>query len=576
MARRVRTYATTLVAAVVTALVVAGPPVAAHVTKAVKHTWKHLQPLADARYMQKGASLPTPTDLNCTGCIAATELGFDPATQTELDSLATGDGNAPNLGSNRLHWQNLTGVPADFQDGVDDGQGTAWFLAGNSGTNPNSQFLGTTDNAALNFRVNNARALRLVPNASSPSVIGGWNGNSVSAGVVGAVIGGGGNSVDPNTVTDDFGTVGGGQGNQVGDAGFVIATAATVAGGRDNTASNEYTTVGGGRDNTATGDTNTIAGGESNNASGLNYSTIGGGFDNTASEANTTIAGGVGNTAGDSGAVVGGGSGNDATGVHASIGGGDDNTAAGDFATVAGGELNSAAGTSATVPGGSGNSAAGNYGLAAGRGANAGSNGAFVWGDSQAGTITAPAANTFTARAAGGFFLEDDNVVNTQSGAFLNTDTGAYLSTGGAWTDSSSATVKENFQAVDPRDVLDTVSRLPITTWNYRGQDTEIRHIGPVAEDFHSAFGVGESERHIAALDTNGVALAAIQGLNDVVLDQEAQIARLEEQLFGSTTGSAGRGGVSGVPWQAAAIAVFALGLGLAGRALRPSALITR
>jgi outer membrane lipoprotein SlyB len=46
----------------------------------------------------------------------------------------------------------------------------------------------------LNFRVNNKRALRLDPNATSPNVIGGYSGNDVIGGVAGAFIGGGGQS----------------------------------------------------------------------------------------------------------------------------------------------------------------------------------------------------------------------------------------------------------------------------------------------------------------------------------------------------------------------------------------------
>ena len=72
--------------AVGTAVALAGPPVGAHVTKKVKHTWKHLRPLADQRYALKGAPA---TDVACAGCIGENELGFDPATQAELNSAVT-------------------------------------------------------------------------------------------------------------------------------------------------------------------------------------------------------------------------------------------------------------------------------------------------------------------------------------------------------------------------------------------------------------------------------------------------------------------------------------------------------
>ncbi|HEX7653611.1 MAG TPA: hypothetical protein VF607_08895, partial [Verrucomicrobiae bacterium] len=55
--------------------------------------------------------------------------------------------------------------------------------------------------------------------------------------------------------------------------------------------------------------------------------------------------------------------------------------------------------------------------------------------------------------------------------------------------------------------------------WSYK-KDTGVRHLGPMAQDFHAAFAVGSDERHIASLDEDGVALAAIQGLNQKWEDQ--------------------------------------------------------
>ena len=92
---------------------------------------------------------------------------------------------------------------------------------------------------------------------------------------------------------------------------------------------------------------------------------------------------------------------------------------------------------------------------------------------------------------------------------------------GGAWIAMSDRNAKENFQTVDSRAVLDRVTALPVTTWNYKSQDEQVRHIGPVAQDFKAAFGVGETETGINTVDADGIALAAIQGLN----------RKLEEQL---------------------------------------------
>jgi len=145
-----------------------------------------------------------------------------------------------------------------------------WNLSGNSGTTAGSNFLGTADNAALEFKVDNTRAYRIEPHATSPNLIGGYSGNSVTSGVYGATIGGGGSSMETNRVTDHFGTIGGGLGN---------------------TASGMHTTISGGTSNVASGHRAAIGGGQ-NNTAGYFYTTIGGGFNNTASGYFATIPGG--------------------------------------------------------------------------------------------------------------------------------------------------------------------------------------------------------------------------------------------------------------------------------------------
>jgi hypothetical protein len=93
---------------------------------------------------------------------------------------------------------------------------------------------------------------------------------------------------------------------------------------------------------------------------------------------------------------------------------------------------------------------------------------------------------------------------------------------------------KEGFTAVDSRAVLDKVTRLPISIWRYKSQ-TDARHIGPVAQDFYEAFGFGRDDKHITSVDADGVALAAIKGLNEK-LEQQARekdqrIADLENEM---------------------------------------------
>jgi hypothetical protein len=100
----------------------------------------------------------------------------------------------------------------------------------------------------------------------------------------------------------------------------------------------------------------------------------------------------------------------------------------------------------------------------------------------------------------------------------------------GSLTEASDVNVKKNFVAVDGRQVLAAVMEMPITTWSFKADDTSARHIGPTAQDFHAAYGLGVDDKHIAPKDVAGVALAAIQGLNEVVSEQDAQIKALEEQ----------------------------------------------
>jgi len=91
-----------------------------------------------------------------------------------------------------------------------------------------------------------------------------------------------------------------------------------------------------------------------------------------------------------------------------------------------------------------------------------------------------------------------------------------------AFNPPSDRNLKENFASINPREVLDKVAALPISRWNFKG-DAATPHVGPMAQDFHAAFGVGTDERHIATVDADGVALAAIQGLNQKLTDELKQ-----------------------------------------------------
>jgi hypothetical protein len=93
----------------------------------------------------------------------------------------------------------------------------------------------------------------------------------------------------------------------------------------------------------------------------------------------------------------------------------------------------------------------------------------------------------------------------------------------------SDRNLKEDFESVDPRAVLAAVAALPIERWSYRGETA--RHLGPMAQDFADAFGLGADDRHIFPLDAGGVALAALQGLHGLVQIQTARLEALEREL---------------------------------------------
>lgn len=95
----------------------------------------------------------------------------------------------------------------------------------------------------------------------------------------------------------------------------------------------------------------------------------------------------------------------------------------------------------------------------------------------------------------------------------------------------SDRALKENVIPVDPQAVLAALSRMPIARWSYTFDDAGTPHMGPMAQDFYAAFGLGEDDRHIYPLDASGVALAAVQGVNESVEAQDARIAALETRL---------------------------------------------
>ena len=103
---------------------------------------------------------------------------------------------------------------------------------------------------------------------------------------------------------------------------------------------------------------------------------------------------------------------------------------------------------------------------------------------------------------------------------------------GTTWQNGSDRNGKEQFTTINPRAVLEKVSALPITEWKYKVEADGTEHLGPMAQDFHAAFGLnGADDKHIATVDEEGVALAAIQGLNQKLEETRAENADLRARL---------------------------------------------
>ena len=316
---------------------------------------------------------------------------------------------------------------------------------------------------------------------------------------------------------------------------------------------------------------------EPDNGSSLAGNIIGGYVSNSVSPTATggnTIAGG-----GFSGGVnsildnargnfIGAGSGNQiGSGVNDSvIGGGLGNTILSSQSVIGGGYSN-------LVGLSSQNS------FAAGNRAQALHAGAFVWADAQNASFASTTNNSFNIRASGGVRLNEDTTLSFGSttgqrlllygtdwglglqsgvqysrvgpfGAYawyrggVHNDTGfnagggdtlmtlsiSGLAVNGMFLGASDRNVKSGFEPVDARAVLEKVAALPIQRWHYTN-DASTPHLGPVAQDFYAAFGVGPDDKHIATVDADGVALAAIQGLNQKVEEKEQRIRDLEKSL---------------------------------------------
>ena len=128
----------------------------------------------------------------------------------------------------------------------------------------------------------------------------------------------------------------------------------------------------------------------------------------------------------------------------------------------------------------------------------------------------------------GGTILEVNQRLDAGGTPSLNVN-GSVQATNVSFTSSRDS--KKDFKELEPQDVLARVAELPISEWSFKEGPEQVRHIGPMAEDFHDAFGLSPDAGSISVTDTSGVALAAIQGLLQRVEELEKRNAELLQRL---------------------------------------------
>lgn len=106
----------------------------------------------------------------------------------------------------------------------------------------------------------------------------------------------------------------------------------------------------------------------------------------------------------------------------------------------------------------------------------------------------------------------------------ITVNNGAYLSTGGIWTDVSDKNLKENITEVKGTELLSKLDELEITKWNYKSEKADVKHIGPMAQDFYRIFELGNDDKSISSMDKSGIALACIKELHAITKEQSAEL----------------------------------------------------
>lgn len=186
------------------------------------------------------------------------------------------------------------------------------------------------------------------------------------------------------------------------------------------------------------------------------------------------------------------------------------------YQTTASGEGAMALGVSTTASG-VGSTALGSYA------STAGFEGSLVFGDrSTTSNVEATATNQFVVRASGGTTFYSNSGLTT----------GVSLAPGGgSWDIVSDRARKQDFRTLDGDLVLARIKALPIQEWSYIAQGSQVRHVGPIAQDFRAAFGLGTSELTINSGDLSGINMLAIQQLIERTESLKAENAALRDEV---------------------------------------------
>lgn len=123
----------------------------------------------------------------------------------------------------------------------------------------------------------------------------------------------------------------------------------------------------------------------------------------------------------------------------------------------------------------------------------------------------------------------------TQNGVGMDMDANGNMTVTGTVTANnvtltSDRDAKTAFREINGEEVLEKLRQIPVTSWVYKTSPDQ-RHIGPMAQDFHAAFGLGGSDKQISMVDAAGVALAAVKALAERLEEKDARIAELEARL---------------------------------------------